>query len=184
MVSHSISPSPSPNASSSAANSLDSETPLMSRLSVLTVTRKRSRRSRSIGCSSMDGAAPVCTLDVGHISRGTRRSLTYEARRPSAHAAVGADGDVVDDAHAVAEVLGAAPLERLPDARQAEALAGVDREVEVSCGPYQVERVQMPRLAGIRLRDRRCRSPPRPRRVMPDREARRSRPTWRPGAWP
>ena len=39
IVSHSISPRPIPNASSSAANSLDSETPLISRLSVLTVTR-------------------------------------------------------------------------------------------------------------------------------------------------
>ncbi len=71
------------NASSSAANSLDSDTPLISRLSVLTVTRKRSRRSRSIGCSRTDGAAPVWTFEVGHISSGMRRSRTKAASRPS-----------------------------------------------------------------------------------------------------
>jgi len=37
----------------------------MRRLSVSTVTRKRRRRRRSIGCSSIDGAAPVCTFEVG-----------------------------------------------------------------------------------------------------------------------
>ena len=39
--------------------------------------------------------------------------------------------DVVDDAHAVAEPLGAAELHGLPDRRQPEGLAGVDRDVEV-----------------------------------------------------
>ena len=39
--------------------------------------------------------------------------------------------DVVHDAHAVAQALGAGELERLPDRGQAERLAGVDRDVEV-----------------------------------------------------
>ena len=39
--------------------------------------------------------------------------------------------DVVDDPDAVPEALRAAELERLPDRRQPEALAGVDRDVEV-----------------------------------------------------
>src|SRR5262249_2456159 len=64
-VSHSISPRPIANASSSAANSLESVTPLIRRLSVLSVTRKRRRRRRSMGCFSIEGAAPVCTFDVG-----------------------------------------------------------------------------------------------------------------------
>ena len=45
--------------------------------------------------------------------------------------AVGSAVDVVDDPHAVAEPLGAAALQRLPDRRQPEAFAGVDRDVEV-----------------------------------------------------
>ncbi len=51
-------------------------TPLISRLSVFTVTRKDSWRNSPIGCASMDGAAPVCTFDEGHISSGVRRSRT------------------------------------------------------------------------------------------------------------
>ncbi len=39
--------------------------------------------------------------------------------------------DVVDDAHAVAEPVGAAALDGLPDRRQPECLAGVDGEVRV-----------------------------------------------------
>ena len=103
----------------------------MSRLSVFTVTRKRRRRSRSIGCSSIEATAPVCTFEVGHISSGTRRSRTKAASRPERDAPVVVDGDVVDDPHAVAQALGAAQLQRLPDRRQAEAFAGVDGEVEV-----------------------------------------------------
>ena len=59
-----------------------------------------------------------------------RVSRMYAARRPSCSAALRAF-DVVDDAHTVTEALGAAPLHRLPDARQPERLAGVDRGVEV-----------------------------------------------------
>src|SRR4029079_17044930 len=65
IVSHSISPRPMPKAASSAANSDDIETPLINRLSVLTVTRKRSRRRRSIGCSAIDAAAPGGAVRVG-----------------------------------------------------------------------------------------------------------------------
>ena len=48
----------------------------ISRLSVFTVTRNRSSASRPIGWSASDFAAPVCTLDVGHISSGMRLSRT------------------------------------------------------------------------------------------------------------
>ena len=47
------------------------------------------------------------------------------------HGAAGGDLDVIHDAHPVPEPLGAAPLKRLPDRREAEALPGVDRDVEV-----------------------------------------------------
>ena len=64
------------NASTRPASSEERLMPLMRRLSVLTVTRNRSWRSSPIGCSAREGTAPVCTLEVGHISRGTRRSRT------------------------------------------------------------------------------------------------------------
>ena len=70
--------------------------------------------------------------------------------RPAGRGAAVARRDVVDDAHPVAEPVGAAPLDRLPDRRQPERLAGVDGEVEVL--PLQVlERVQVPggRVAGL-----------------------------------
>ncbi|HXG41015.1 MAG TPA: HAMP domain-containing sensor histidine kinase, partial [Candidatus Limnocylindrales bacterium] len=50
-------------------------TPLISRLSVLTVTRNRSRRRRSIGCSSIDETAPVWTFDVGAAVSSTVETL-------------------------------------------------------------------------------------------------------------
>ena len=50
--------------------------PDISRLSVFTVTRKRSRASRPIGWSASEDAAPVWTFDVGHISSGMRLSRT------------------------------------------------------------------------------------------------------------
>ncbi len=65
-----------------------------------------------------------------------------------------ADLDVVRDADAVPQSLSAAPLHGLPDRRQPEPLAGVDRDVEVL--PLEVlERVQVParRPAGFRPRD-------------------------------
>src|SRR5690606_29731063 len=62
--------------------------------------------------------------------------------------------DVVDDAHAVSQPLGPAELQRLPDAGQAERLAGVNGDVEV-LAPDVVERVEVPRrwVAGLRARD-------------------------------
>ena len=63
----------------------------MRRLSVLTVTRNRSRRSSSTGCSATEAAIPVWTLLVGHSSSGTRRSRTSWASGPST-GAVRADG--------------------------------------------------------------------------------------------
>ena len=56
---------------------------LISRLSVFRVTRKRSRRSKSIGCSAIDPTTPVLTFDVGHSSSGMRvcRGCTTPAGR-------------------------------------------------------------------------------------------------------
>ena len=48
---------------------------------MLTVTRKRSRASRPMGCSAIEGAAPTWTFDDGHSSRGTRVSRTKAARQ-------------------------------------------------------------------------------------------------------
>jgi len=61
--------------------------------------------------------------------------------------AVVVDVDVVHDPDAVTKPLGAAPLERLPDRGQAEALAGVDGDVEV-LAPDGVEGVE---VAGRRV---------------------------------
>ena len=82
-------------------------------------------------------------LDAGHISSGIRLSRTYAASRPSSTVPSSAHGDVVDDPHAVAEPVGAAPLDRLPDRRQPERLAGVDGEVGVLALEV-LERVQVP----------------------------------------
>src|SRR5207342_3047343 len=65
-----------------------------------------------------------------------------------------ANRDVIDDAYAVAEAVGAAPLDCLPDRREPERLAGVDGEVEVL--PLDVlERVEVAgrRIASFRARD-------------------------------
>ena len=48
----------------------------MSRLSVLTVTRKRSVLSSVTGWTAMVAAAEVCRFDDGHISNGIRVSRT------------------------------------------------------------------------------------------------------------
>ncbi len=83
IVTHSKSSVPHPKASASCTNSFDIDVSLISRLSVFTVTRKRSRRSIPIGCSAIDAHTPVLTFDVGHSSSGMRVSRTYAARRPS-----------------------------------------------------------------------------------------------------
>ena len=76
IVTHSKSSSVQPNASSSWTISLVIDVSLISRLSVFSVTRKRSRRSISIGCSAIDPTTPVLTFDVGHSSSGMRVSRT------------------------------------------------------------------------------------------------------------
>ena len=83
IVTHSKSSIVHPNASCNCTSSLVIDVSLISRLSVFTVTRNRSRRSISIGCSAIDGTTPVLTFDVGHSSSGMRVSRTYAASRPS-----------------------------------------------------------------------------------------------------
>src|SRR5215471_12894964 len=73
------------------------------------------------------------------------------ARQPAQRRhALRRDLDVIHDADPVAQALGAAPLERLPDGRQAEPFPGVDRDVEV-LPRYVLERVEVAarRAAGL-----------------------------------
>ncbi len=84
-------------------------------------------------------------LDVGRRAHLQRDALVADVLREPAEPPAGRD--VVDDAHAVAEPVGAAPLDRLPDGRQPERLAGVDGEVEVLAAQV-LERVQVPASAG------------------------------------
>src|SRR5690348_4940278 len=80
--------------------------------------------------------------------------VTHVRREPAQRWPLRSDLDVVDDAHAVAEPVGAAPLDRLPDRGQAERLTSVDGEVEVL--PLQVlERVDVTggRVTGLRTGD-------------------------------
>ena len=73
--------------------------------------------------------------------------VAHERREaPELDRAVLADVDVVDEPDAVAEALGATPLERLPDRRQPERLASVDRDVEV-LPPDVLECVEVARRA-------------------------------------
>src|SRR3954468_4621932 len=69
IVSHSKSDRSQPKASRSLHISVVIDVLLIRRLSVLTVTRKRSRRSIPIGWSATESQTPVLTLDVGHSSR-------------------------------------------------------------------------------------------------------------------
>ena len=106
--------------------------------------------SSPIGCSAIDvGGAG---LHVGGRAHLQRDPLVADVRREPAELgrAVVGDGDVVDDPHAVAEPVGAAPLDRLPDRRQPEGLAGVDGEVGVLALEV-LEGVEVPggRVAGL-----------------------------------
>ena len=65
-----------PASSTSSCISRVIDVPLIRRLSVLTVTRKRSFFSMVIGCAAIDSAAPVCRFELGHISSGMRMSRT------------------------------------------------------------------------------------------------------------
>ena len=95
-------------------------------------------------------------LDVGGRAHLERDPLVADVRREPAEldAPVLGHGDVVDDPDAVTEPVGAAPLDRLPDRRQAERLAGVDGEVEVLALEV-LERVEVPggRVARLRAGD-------------------------------
>src|SRR5690349_9061227 len=74
-----------------------------------------------------------------HAGADVGRRAQLERDAPVAHVGgeaaevlmAGWSAEVVDDADAVAQPFGTAPLQRLPDRRQAERLAGVDRGVEV-----------------------------------------------------
>ena len=133
-VTHSKSSQVQPNVSCMASSSEVIDTPLISRLSVLTVTRNRSRFSRSIGCSArLARGAGVDVRRRAHLER--HPAVADEAGQAAEDdLAVGPALDVVDDADAVAEPLGAAELHRLPDRRQPEGLAGVDGDVVVGLG--------------------------------------------------
>ena len=102
----------------------------------------------------MLSTAPVCTLELGHNSSGIRLSRRIDASRPRCDGAVGSDVDVVDDAHAVAQPVGAAERDRLVDGRQAERLARVNREAGVVVS-HVFEGVEVPgrRVAGLGARD-------------------------------
>ena len=67
-----------------------SETPLISRLSVLRVTRKRSRRSRSMGCSAID-ARRRCGRSTSGTSPAARGGRGRTGPADRAHRAVVAD---------------------------------------------------------------------------------------------
>ena len=149
----------------------------MSRLSVLTVTAKPSRCSRSTGWAASEGYAPVCTLDDGATSSGTCSSRTRARQRPQR--AVG--GHLVGDADAVAEPLGARAVQGRPDRLDPGGLPGVDGAVRAGAGRAARSRRGSGR-AGSRPRARRGRSRRRRRRGSA-RPARRPPPTGRPAAW-
>ena len=114
-----------------------------------------------MGCSASDRrGAGVHVRRRAHLQR--HPPVADEAGQPAEHdLAVGADLDVVDDPHAVAEPLRPAELERLPDRRQPERLAGVDRDVVVRLGDAAGRRRGVG-WAGSPPRCRRCRSPTTP----------------------
>ena len=78
-------------------------------------------------------------------------SRNSDASRPTFGCAVGSDGDVVDDPHAVPEPVGAAERDGFMDGRQPECLAGVNCEARVVAS-HVLECVEMPRrrVSGLR----------------------------------
>ncbi len=91
-------------------------------------------------------------LHVGRRGELEGDPLVPHVRREPAEVghAVVVHGDVVDDPDPVPEPVGAAPLDRLPDRRQAEGLTGVDGEMEVL--PLEVlERVEVAGRGEARL---------------------------------
>ena len=99
------------------------------------------------------GGARVDVRGWAHLER--HAPVAHKGREAAeVGAAVGVQGDVVDDPDAMAEPLGAAPLERLVDRRQAERFARVDRQVEILVADM-VEGVEVARrpVAGLRPGD-------------------------------
>src|SRR3984957_741778 len=95
------------------------------------------------------GRAGLHVRRRAHLQR--RPAVPHVAGQPAQlGGAVGGNPDVVHDPHAVAEPLGPAPLERLPDGRQPETFPRVDRDVEVLPG-HVLERVQVPGRRAARL---------------------------------
>ena len=154
IVSHDKSDQPHSKVSATFASSEESVTPLISRLSVFTVTRKRSlqeQADRVLGDRGDDPGVDVrrraeleWDATVPHVAR----------QSPELGHTIGFHRDVVDDADPVAEALGVAVLQRLPDRRQPERLAGVQGGVEV-LALDELERVEVPsrRVAGLRAGD-------------------------------
>ena len=99
----------------------------------------------------MLSTAPVCTLELGHISSGIRLSRRIDASRPRRTWPSVADIDVVDDPHAVAQPVRAAESDGLVDGRQPERLAGMNGEARVVVS-HVLERIQVPgrRVTGFR----------------------------------
>ena len=86
---------------------------------------------------------------LGRIRRGRVVALSRGAPREGGTLRSGGNPNivdnpnVVDDAHAVPEAVGAAPLDRLPDARQPEGLTCMDGEVGILAAEI-LERVEVP----------------------------------------
>ena len=90
-------------------------------------------------------------VDVGGRAQLERDAAVADVRRQTSELLLAAPaGDVVDEADAVSEAGGTAVLHGLPDAREAERLAGMDRRVEV-LAHHVPERVEMAgrRVAGL-----------------------------------
>src|SRR5262249_62346294 len=97
-------------------------------------------------------------LHIGGRAHLQRDSLVPDVGREASEldrsVHVLANGYVIDDPYAVAEAIGATPLDCLPNRGEPERLAGVDGEVEVL--PLHVlERVEVAgrRIASLRARD-------------------------------
>ncbi len=102
----------------------------------------------------MLATAPVCTFDArAHLERNP---LVPQQRRQSTQlrGAIGSDGDVVDDPHAVAETVRVAERDGLVDGRQPERLTSMNCEPGVVVS-HVLESIEMSGgwIAGLRTRD-------------------------------
>ena len=113
------------------ANSEDRLTPLISRLSVFTVTRKVQVSQQPDRMKTRGRRRPGLQVrGRAHLQRDPPVP-DIAGQPPERACAVRGHPDVVDDRFPVAQPVRAAPLQRLPDRGQPEPLPGVDREVEV-----------------------------------------------------